>query len=141
MGGQEELILLQGYVSGGSEWIMDSGCTNHMTGDKELFAEDKLTESSQKYITFGDDNKGKVLVWVRFLYQRTNTLIRLCLSNLLDTISCQYQSYVIWVCLCCFLLRIVLCFHRRTTRLSSRVFEREISTLLISLRDLLYPPA
>src|SRR3954462_9430650 len=40
---------------------MDSGCTNHMTGDKELFNEDKLTESSQKYITFGDNNKGKVI--------------------------------------------------------------------------------
>ena len=39
--------------------VMDSGCTNHMTGDKELFNEDKLTESSQKYITFGDNNKGK----------------------------------------------------------------------------------
>src|SRR3954467_1436907 len=40
---------------------MDSGCTNHMTGDKELFTEDKLTESSQNYITFGDNNKGKVI--------------------------------------------------------------------------------
>src|SRR3954467_9003582 len=40
---------------------MDSGCTNHMTGGKELFTEEKLTQSSQKYITFGDNNKGKVL--------------------------------------------------------------------------------
>src|SRR3954465_4164466 len=40
---------------------MDSGCTNHMTGDKELFTKDKLTQSSQRYITFGDNNKGKVL--------------------------------------------------------------------------------
>ena len=40
---------------------MDSGCTNHMTGDKELFTEEKLSQSSQKYITFGDNNKGKVL--------------------------------------------------------------------------------
>src|SRR3954463_3441236 len=40
---------------------MDSGCTNHMTGDKELFIDDKLSHSSQKYITFGDNNKGKVI--------------------------------------------------------------------------------
>src|SRR4051812_18639221 len=40
---------------------MDSGCTNHMTGHKELFTEEKLSQSSQKYITFGDNNKGKVL--------------------------------------------------------------------------------
>src|SRR3954471_5537762 len=83
----------------------------------------------------------KLLVWVRLLYQRTNTLIRLCLSNLLDTISYQYQSYVIWVCLYCFLLRVVLCFCRTTIPSSSKGFAREISTLLISLRGLLYPPA
>src|SRR4051812_9584082 len=40
---------------------MDSGCTNHMTGDKDLFTEEKLTQSSQKFITFGDNNKGKVI--------------------------------------------------------------------------------
>ena len=40
---------------------MDSGCTNHMTEDKELFTEEKLSQSSQKYITFGDNNKGKVI--------------------------------------------------------------------------------
>src|SRR3954466_8277051 len=40
---------------------MDSGCTNHMTRDKELFTKDKLTQSSQKFITFGDNNKGKVI--------------------------------------------------------------------------------
>ena len=40
---------------------MDSGCTNHITGDKELFTEEKLSQSSQKYITFGDNNKGKVI--------------------------------------------------------------------------------
>src|SRR4051812_12859452 len=28
--------------------------TNHMTGDKELFTDEKLTQSSQSYITFGD---------------------------------------------------------------------------------------
>ena len=40
---------------------MDSGCTNHMTGDKELLTEEKITRSSQRYITFGDNNNGKVL--------------------------------------------------------------------------------
>src|SRR3954471_7532295 len=35
--------------------------TNHMTGDKKLYTEEKLTQSSQKYITFSDNNKGKVV--------------------------------------------------------------------------------
>src|SRR3954468_12099158 len=40
---------------------MESGCTNHMTGDKELFTKIKPHQSSQRHITFGDNNKGKVI--------------------------------------------------------------------------------
>src|SRR3954468_677043 len=40
---------------------MDNGCTNHMTGDKELVIDDNLSHSSQKYITFSDNNKGKLI--------------------------------------------------------------------------------
>ena len=32
-----------------------------MTGDKSLFVDPNLTASSEKFITFGDNNKGKVL--------------------------------------------------------------------------------
>src|SRR3954468_22128470 len=40
---------------------MDSGSTNHVTEDKELVTEEKLTPSSQRHITFGDNKKGKVI--------------------------------------------------------------------------------
>ena len=40
---------------------MDSACTSHMTRDKSLFVYPNLTASSQKYVTFGDNNKGKVI--------------------------------------------------------------------------------
>src|SRR3954469_18117269 len=40
---------------------MDSGCTSQMTGDKSLFVDPNLTASPLKYITFGDNNKGKVI--------------------------------------------------------------------------------
>jgi hypothetical protein len=41
-------------------WIMDSGCSRHMTRNKEWFS--ILTPLSDKeYVTFGDDKKGKVL--------------------------------------------------------------------------------
>ena len=40
-------------------WIMDSGCSRHMTGNHKWFS--SLTPVMQKeYITFGDDSKGKV---------------------------------------------------------------------------------
>jgi hypothetical protein len=49
-------------MDGGLEdtWLMDSGCSRHMTGNNKWFS--NLTPLSHKeYVTFGDDKKGKVL--------------------------------------------------------------------------------
>jgi hypothetical protein len=49
-------------LDGGLEdkWLMDSDCSQHMTGDKKWFS--SLTPLSHKdYVTFGDDKKGKML--------------------------------------------------------------------------------
>jgi hypothetical protein len=49
-------------MDGGLEnmWLIDSGCSRHMTGNKKCFS--RLTPLSHKeYVTFGDDRKGKVL--------------------------------------------------------------------------------
>ena len=32
-----------------------------MTGDKSLFVDPNLTTATEKFITFGDNNKGKVI--------------------------------------------------------------------------------
>jgi hypothetical protein len=43
-----------------NKWLMDSGCSRHMTRNKKWFS--RLTPFSHKeYVTFGDDKKGKVL--------------------------------------------------------------------------------
>jgi hypothetical protein len=49
-------------MDGGLEdmWLMDSGCSQHMTGNMKWFS--SLTPLSHKqYVTFGDDKKSKVL--------------------------------------------------------------------------------
>jgi hypothetical protein len=49
-------------MDGGLEnkWLMDSGCTRHMTENKKWFS--SLTPLSHKeYVSFGDDKNGKVL--------------------------------------------------------------------------------
>jgi hypothetical protein len=49
-------------MDGGLEntWLMDFGCSKHMTENKKWFS--SLTPSSQKdYVIFGDDKMGKVL--------------------------------------------------------------------------------
>jgi hypothetical protein len=41
-------------------WLMDSGCSRHMTGNNKWFS--SLTPLLHKeYVTFGNDKKGKVL--------------------------------------------------------------------------------
>jgi hypothetical protein len=51
---------LQVYASGGSSWIIDSGCTNHMTGEKKMFTSYVKNRDSRDTIIFGDGNQGKV---------------------------------------------------------------------------------
>ena len=40
---------------------MDSGCTNHMTGDRSLLMDSTLRPSTKSHITFTDTGKSKVL--------------------------------------------------------------------------------
>jgi hypothetical protein len=51
---------LQVYASGGSSWIIDSGCTNNMTREKKMFTSYVKNKDSQDLIIFGDGNQGKV---------------------------------------------------------------------------------
>jgi hypothetical protein len=51
---------LQVYASGGSSWIIDSRCTNHMTEEKKMFTSYIKSKDSQDSIIFGDGNQGKV---------------------------------------------------------------------------------
>jgi hypothetical protein len=51
---------LEVYASGGSSWINDSGCINHMTGEKKMFTSYVKNKDSQDTIIFGDGNQAKV---------------------------------------------------------------------------------
>nr|ACR34129.1 unknown [Zea mays] len=48
------------YSSGGSSWVLDSGCINHMTGEEDMFHSLQLTQEAQE-IVFGDSDKSKVI--------------------------------------------------------------------------------
>jgi hypothetical protein len=41
-------------------WLMNSGCSHHMTGSKKWFSSLDLV-ISKEYITFGDQSRGKVI--------------------------------------------------------------------------------
>ena len=40
-------------------WYLDSGCSRYMTGEKKNFKNFKRKE--QGFVTYGDNNKGKIL--------------------------------------------------------------------------------
>jgi hypothetical protein len=41
-------------------WLIDSGCSRHMTGDKGWFSS-LISVVTKRYITFGDNGRGRVL--------------------------------------------------------------------------------
>ena len=52
---------LRDYMDRGKQWILDSGCTDHMTEDRDILCELAKNDGPRKYVTFGDNSKGKVL--------------------------------------------------------------------------------
>ena len=57
--GKEKVIIL--WLQGNERtkkvlWIIDSGCSSHITGDRALLS--NMVEKTGPWVTFGDDNKG-----------------------------------------------------------------------------------
>ena len=48
------------YKTDGSHWVIDSGYTQHMTGDPHMFTLLDEEVDVQERIIFGDNSKGKV---------------------------------------------------------------------------------
>lgn len=62
------------YTSGGKEWVLDSGCTDHMISDKDMFCELDKNDGPRTYVTFGDNSKGKVLGLGKVAITRDNSI-------------------------------------------------------------------
>jgi hypothetical protein len=48
------------YKAAARHWVIDSGCTNHKTGERKLFSHLDEEISDFDNITFGDHSKGGV---------------------------------------------------------------------------------
>jgi hypothetical protein len=48
------------YKTGGSHWVIDSGCTQYMIGNPRMFTSLDENVDGQDKITFGDNSNGKV---------------------------------------------------------------------------------
>src|SRR4051812_19687634 len=67
-----------------SEWIMDSGCTNHMTGDRSLLMDSTLRPFDKSHITFADTGESKVLGLGRVAISKDQHMEKVMLVDSLD---------------------------------------------------------
>jgi hypothetical protein len=88
-------LVLQAYSSGGSSWVLDSGCTNHMTGERSMFQSYSPKLDSNENIVFGDNSRGGVLglgkVAITLEHSITNVLHVDSLSYNLLSVSQFYE--------------------------------------------------
>nr|CAE04887.3 OSJNBa0042I15.9 [Oryza sativa Japonica Group] len=63
------------YSYDGSSWVVDSGCTNHMTGERSMFTSLDEKGGSRENIVFGDDGKEKLQFIIRVSIVRDDSSI------------------------------------------------------------------
>ena len=74
--------LMRDYASGGSKWVLDSGCTSHMTGGKDLVKELRPNYNNTT-VSFGNDAKSKVLGFGKVVVAPDVTLVDVMLVKTL----------------------------------------------------------
>ena len=77
--------LLQDYAFGGSKWVVDSGCTSHMTGSMEIMTE-LGPNTNHSTVTYGDKSKSEVKSLGMVVVARDITLVNVMLVDSLVTI-------------------------------------------------------
>ena len=77
--------------------MIDSGCTNHMTGDSKLLYD--FMEAIQPFmsIMFGGGSKGQVLGLGKVAITNDMHMQMLCLSNPLNTICFLFANWLLLV--------------------------------------------
>ena len=61
--------------------MLDSGCTNHMTGEKDMFTSFQPSHDQSGNIVFGDNGKGEVLGLGKIAISNDNSISNVLLVN------------------------------------------------------------
>jgi hypothetical protein len=64
--------------------VLDSGCTNHMTGKKRMFASFEKNDCPSDWITFGDNSQGQVLAFSKIAITTEHSISKVPLVKLLE---------------------------------------------------------
>lgn len=66
--------MLKAYSFGSTAWFLDSGCSNHMTGEKDLFASLELHDTPKEAIAYGGNSKGDVIGMDKIVISHDNSI-------------------------------------------------------------------
>jgi hypothetical protein len=61
--------------------VLDSGCTNHMTGEKSMFTSFQPNENTSERIVFGDNSKGEILGLGKIAISNDNSISNVLLMD------------------------------------------------------------
>jgi hypothetical protein len=64
--------------------VLDSGCTNHITGEKRMFISFEKNECESNCITFGDNSHGQVLGFGKIAITTEHSISKVLLVESLD---------------------------------------------------------
>jgi hypothetical protein len=64
--------------------VFDSGCTNHITGERTMFTSFEKNECESDCITFGDNSQGQVLVFGKIAITTKHLISKVLLIESLD---------------------------------------------------------
>jgi hypothetical protein len=66
--------------------VVDSGCTNHMTGEKDMFTSFEENDCSSDTIMFRDNSEGRVLRYGKISITTNHSISKILLVDSLDYI-------------------------------------------------------
>jgi hypothetical protein len=64
--------------------MLDSGCTNHMTGERRIFTSFEKNDCESDYITFSDNSQGQVIGFGKIAITAEHSISKVLLVELLD---------------------------------------------------------
>jgi hypothetical protein len=64
--------------------MLDSGCTNHMNGERRIFTSFEKNECKSDYITFSDNSQGQVLGFGKIAITIEHSISKVLLDESLD---------------------------------------------------------
>jgi hypothetical protein len=87
--------------------VLDSGYTNHITGEKHMFTSFEENDCPSDTIMFGDNSIGKVLGYGKIAITTGHTIFeKFYLLILWTTICCPCHNFVRWDIIICSLIKV-----------------------------------